>query len=426
MGDQLSSPPQTTRQRFRAHRSVEFTEKSSLCSDVYSQTTSSGEIAVLICWFELMNSDIQEKTGKTNITGGKLLYVNLYIYIYGYGSKNPLDRPAVIRTSGTRGLRKGAWSRGLQGAKWYDMKCLHESVARPKVTWKGGEIWNRSSQLEARKETKFLTRRYMELVVVWIGSGSVWIRVWIGLGLELNQLSCVCCSLDAVWQEKDNKVKAASGHLGCLAAWPCNSVSLVARQLGCLRIVALNWKQFVAWLLGRVNNCRHQLAHKQYHSKGLDQRSGSTPLERSGSGVWIRGLDRLWDRGLIQTLHFEPQPYKMILIGFQCTEIYKVVYLHMVDVPFLCWFPHRHLSQRTCLKNNDYSNSMRLLIWHQDLKIQDQMDLGYIAPHLARSSVCERWQRSLCTLKWRDSSTKTADSLTKVTNPVFTLMRFWL
>ena len=41
--------------------------------------------------------------------------------IHGSGSKNPLDRPAVIRTSGTRGLRKGAWSRGFQGAKWYDM-----------------------------------------------------------------------------------------------------------------------------------------------------------------------------------------------------------------------------------------------------------------------------------------------------------------
>ena len=170
--------------------------------------------------------------------------------IYGYGSKNPLDRPAVIRTSGTRGLRKGAWSRGLQGAKWYDMKCLHESVARPKVTWKGGEIWNRRSKFhglwinslkQGRKPNnhKFLTRRYMELVVVWIGSGSVWIRVWIGLGLELNPLFCVCCSLDAVWQGKNNKVKAASGHLGCLAAWPCNSVSLVARQLGCLRTVAV-------------------------------------------------------------------------------------------------------------------------------------------------------------------------------------------
>ena len=80
-------------------------------------------------------------------------------------------------------------------------------------------------------------------------------------------------------------------------------------------------QQFVAWLLGRVcragnpKTCnhhwtRHQLAHTLYHSKGLDQRSGSTPLERSGSGVWIRGLDRLWDRGLIQTLHFEPQPYR--------------------------------------------------------------------------------------------------------------------
>ena len=32
----------------------------------------------------------------------------IYIYTHGYGSKNRLDRPAVIRTSGTRGLRKGA------------------------------------------------------------------------------------------------------------------------------------------------------------------------------------------------------------------------------------------------------------------------------------------------------------------------------
>ena len=115
---------------------------------------------------------------------GSSLSANL-LYIYGCGSKNPLDRPAVIRTSGTRGLRKGAWSRGLQGAKWYDMKCLHESVARPKVTWKGGEIWKRSSKFHGlwinsfkqwRKPNnhKFLIRMYTELVVVWIGSGSVW------------------------------------------------------------------------------------------------------------------------------------------------------------------------------------------------------------------------------------------------------------
>ena len=49
-------------------------------------------------------------TNKRGIT-----HIYIYIYIYGYGSKNCLDRPAVIRTSGTRGLRKGAWSRGFQG-----------------------------------------------------------------------------------------------------------------------------------------------------------------------------------------------------------------------------------------------------------------------------------------------------------------------
>ena len=33
---------------------------------------------------------------------------NILFYLNGYGSKNRLDRPAVIRTSGTKGLRKGA------------------------------------------------------------------------------------------------------------------------------------------------------------------------------------------------------------------------------------------------------------------------------------------------------------------------------
>ena len=70
------------------------------------------------------------------------------IYMGMARSKNPLDRPAVIRTSGTRGLRKGTWSRGFQGTSWkimfswYDIICLHESVAWPEVTWKGGEIYS--------------------------------------------------------------------------------------------------------------------------------------------------------------------------------------------------------------------------------------------------------------------------------------------
>ena len=153
-------------------------------------------------------------------------------YIYGYGSKNPLDRPAVIRTSGTRGLRKGAWSRGLQGAKWYDMKCLQESVARPKVTWKGGEIWNRSSKFhglwinslkQGRKPNnhKFLTRRYTELVVVWIGSGSVWIRVWIGLGLELNPAAWMQCHKKRTtrWRQQVDTLAAWQPGLATVSAW---------------------------------------------------------------------------------------------------------------------------------------------------------------------------------------------------------------
>ena len=97
----------------------------------------------------------------------------------------------------------------------------------------------------------------------------------------------------------------------------CNSCSLTAWQRGLATRAA--WQRgftTVCCLLGRVNNCRHQLAHIFYHSKGLDQRSGSTPLERSGSGVWIRGLDRLWDRGLIQTLHFESEGMEKICYHF--------------------------------------------------------------------------------------------------------------
>lgn len=58
--------------------------------------------------------------------------------------KKTLWIPAVIQTSGTRELRKGAWFRGLQGTNhtimfsWYDIIWLQRSVAWPRVTWKGG------------------------------------------------------------------------------------------------------------------------------------------------------------------------------------------------------------------------------------------------------------------------------------------------
>ena len=91
--------------------------------------------------------------------------------------------------------------------------------------------WIVNQEFEARKETKqslVLTRSWMwsgselVVVVVWIGSGSVWIRVWIGP--EVDSHVCVCCSLDAAWQEKDDKVcrqqvcSLAAGLLDCLAA----------------------------------------------------------------------------------------------------------------------------------------------------------------------------------------------------------------
>ncbi len=80
--------------------------------------------------------------------------------------------------------------------------------------------------------------------------------------------------------ERGDYVNGQQVQLDCLKAW----------QRGCATVCCL---------LGRVNNCRHQLPHIFYHSKGLDQRSGSTPLERSGSGVWIVCGTGAWSRPYI-------------------------------------------------------------------------------------------------------------------------------
>ena len=71
------------------------------------------------------------------------------------------------------------------------------------------------------------SRSELVVIVVWIGSGSVWIPVWIGP--EVDSHVCVCCSLDAAGQEKDDNV--CRQQVCSLAAWQaglttCNSVSL--------------------------------------------------------------------------------------------------------------------------------------------------------------------------------------------------------
>ena len=87
MGDQLSSPPQTTRQRFRAHRSAEFTDYGNSFlrrGDFTSKpTTSSGEVAVLICWFELMNADLRfsKKTRKNKNPWGEISICTYYMIL---------------------------------------------------------------------------------------------------------------------------------------------------------------------------------------------------------------------------------------------------------------------------------------------------------------------------------------------------------
>ena len=198
--------------------------------------------------------------------------------------------------------------------------------------------WIANQEFEERKETKrsqVPTRSRMwsrsGLVVVWIGSGSVWIRVWIGP--EVDPHVCVC----SMTRKGRQGVQAASVQLGCLAgglqhatvsALQFDSLDAQQLQLGCwtawlLSSVALSKTStarklynslllgyLAGWITAKQETQKHANHHwTRHHSKGLDQRSGLNPFERSGSEVWIGGLGRVWDRGLIQTLHFEPQPH---------------------------------------------------------------------------------------------------------------------
>ena len=152
-----------------------------------------------------------------------------------------------------------------------------------------------------------------ELVVVWTGAGCNVDRVWIGLdpGLDRPGSGPTClCMLQLGCSMRCASSKCTAWLLGRLAlqfatvsASQFDSLDSQQLQLGCwtswlLGSVAL--QQFVAWLLGQVNNCRagnpktcnhhwtkHQLTNTLYPSKGLDQRSGSNPFEWSGSEVWI-------------------------------------------------------------------------------------------------------------------------------------------
>ena len=139
-----------------------------------------------------------------------------------------------------------------------------------------------------RKERRQTTTSFnTELVVVWIGSGS-------GAGSEEVGWHFLCmlplgCSMIRKGRQG---VQAASGQLGCLAAWPYNSL-----LVGCL----------ARWMTAEQETQKHAT---------INGPNINSPIHCIIPKVWINslgkvsigGLDRLWDRGLIQTLHFEPQP----------------------------------------------------------------------------------------------------------------------
>ena len=104
--------------------------------------------------------------------------------------------------------------------------------------------WSANQEFEERKETKQSQVLTQTWLWVWIGVGCGLDRVWIGLDPGLDRPrsgpTCLwCCSLDAAWQEKDDKV--CRQQVYSLAAWQaglttCNSVSVW--QLGCATVAA--------------------------------------------------------------------------------------------------------------------------------------------------------------------------------------------
>ena len=248
-----------------------------------------------------------------------------------------------------------------------------------------------------------------ELVVVWIGSGS---------GSGSAQKWTHMFVYVAAWMQHDKKrtTRCASSkctawllgrlalRLATVSVLQFDSLDAQQLQLGCwtswlLGSVAL--QQFVAWLLGRVNNCRagnpkiwnhhwtkHQLTNTLYHSKGLDQRSGSNPFEWSGSEVWIGGLDRVWDRGLIQTLHFEPQP--TILRTMSWTEESSCQ-----------WTAHNRgqvCFRRTRCFGSRLSQPMSTMAWHK-MECHNTLMAAFANNQVGISwSFCPAWRRPCVSL----------------------------
>ena len=230
------------------------------------------------------------------------------------------------------------------------------------------EFQSQWKELEERKETK----QSQALTQSWLWSGS-------GLdpGLDRKKwahIFCVCCRLDAVWQEKDDKV--CRQQVDSLAAWQPGLTTVSAwRRLGCATVAAwlldclaswlsAAWKlgsvalqQFVGWLLGTVNDCRAGNPKTCINGPNIN-----SPIHciipkvwiNSLGKVWIGGLDRLWDRGLIQTLHFEPQPCVYTSESFRFNHLLETLALSAkIETNMFC--------SASYLKHHKDFSSLRLL-----------------------------------------------------------------
>ena len=161
-------------------------------------------------------------------------------------------------------------------------------------------------------------------------AGSKW-TAWLLGSLALQQ--CQLGSLTA-WQ------------LGCatVAAWLLDG--LVARQLGCLTT-------------GRLNNCRHQLAHILYHSKGLDQLPWKGLDRGSGSEVWIVCGTGAWSRPYILSRICE----MWVLVLNSCELYWLSTNLHPVYLP-----SSRDIFPRSWADFPGASVPLKVTLFQMDLK----------------------------------------------------------
>ena len=90
----------------------------------------------------------------------------------------------------------------------------------------------------------------------------------------------------------------------------------------------------------------------------MEQRYGTDPSRRYGTGVWNGGMERVWSRSLFRTSYFDLPPYIYVCIHIYILYIYIYVLYNVIVHDCTCQLrrvPHEHLVP---LPSTDFDSMM--------------------------------------------------------------------